>query len=136
MSLITWQTQYEIGVEAIDEQHRSLVALINKLYDARNTEANEAIVKEAIIQLVDYTHMHFRDEENLMKKINYPEYEEHLSIHTILINKVFLLLHNMRHSQSKVADDLLEILQNWFIQHILALDRKVGEFYKSTLENQ
>ena len=61
---IEWDSKYDVGVEAVDKQHRHLVDLMNDLYDACIGERLELDqkFKDVMKELVDYVMVHFKDE--------------------------------------------------------------------------
>ena len=61
--IFPWNPQLETGIAIIDDQHRNLVILLNKLgqqyVQGVSKQANEQILKE----LSDYADYHFQTEE-------------------------------------------------------------------------
>ncbi|MDK2862058.1 MAG: hypothetical protein PWP33_1261 [Thermodesulfobacterium sp.] len=69
MPYIDWDHTWEIGIESIDNQHKMLVNLINKLYE--NIVFKPEISKDEFLytfqELYDYAQYHFETEETFMK---------------------------------------------------------------------
>ena len=58
---VTWKSEYEVGVVAIDEQHKRLFAMLDKL-----TQPDQDIKHtEMILALGSYINKHFAYEECL-----------------------------------------------------------------------
>jgi len=119
---IIWTEENEIGVPIIDEQHRSIVATINTLHYYIMKESGERIVKNILIMLEDYTKVHFKTEEELMRRAKYPDWERHFDFHVALSNKTKHIHHNIR--EEKDADTVLLFLKEWWINHINHEDRR------------
>ena len=83
-----WNEQYSVSIEEIDNQHKIIIDLINKV-DAAAQNHKELEQLPAILQeLIDYTRTHFAVEESLMRIFNYPDYEPHKQKHDDLVHKV------------------------------------------------
>ena len=81
-----WTPALSVGVEMIDEQHKTWFDKAEKLFEAgRNRQAKEYI-GELLEFLDSYTKKHFADEEEYMLSINYPGYEAQKK-HTILLSR-------------------------------------------------
>lgn len=72
MPHIEWLKKYETTIDIIDEQHKGLVDLINNLRIANEENRGKEILRETIFKLVEYTKIHFNDEEKHMQKNYYP----------------------------------------------------------------
>ena len=80
-----WSVDFETGNKLIDEQHLSLVELINELIKIDlNADSSASKKIDAINQkLNDYVLQHFKTEENLMKEycIDQRHVKAHLLMH-------------------------------------------------------
>ncbi|MGL4437524.1 MAG: bacteriohemerythrin, partial [Giesbergeria sp.] len=63
---IAWNAQLTTGLSDIDDQHRQLVDMLNKLAELRNTKGNVDAVRQVMAELTSYAGYHFRLEEELM----------------------------------------------------------------------
>lgn len=127
---IRWRNEYNIGVELIDSQHQTLVNMINQLGTAREEGKTRDVLKEILVGIVDYTNFHFAAEENHMNETHYPLLSIHKSQHKVLINQVIKILEDYKSGKTNISDDLLKVLQNWLIKHILDHDHQYGNFLK------
>ena len=70
---VVWTPDLSVGVDLIDEQHKIWFEKADQLFEA----GKERRAKEYIIEMFDfldeYTKQHFKDEEEYMTKIKYPE---------------------------------------------------------------
>lgn len=74
---IVWSDELSVGIEEIDEQHKVLVNLINRMHNAIAEKHGSEVVSGILAELVDYTKIHFAVEESLLRILGYPGYEEH-----------------------------------------------------------
>lgn len=71
-----WAPNLSIGVRHIDEQHKTLFEKADMLFEAGKNKQAKEYIGELLEFLDQYTKQHFVDEENYMRSINYPGYEE------------------------------------------------------------
>ncbi|MCG2807978.1 MAG: hemerythrin domain-containing protein, partial [Coriobacteriia bacterium] len=83
MAHFEWSADLETGQADIDDQHRHLFELANKLQDAALAADQDAedTVEDTIYELTDYVVQHFNDEEELMTEHGYPSLSSHRALH-------------------------------------------------------
>lgn len=69
------------GNALIDSEHRELFAAVNNLIDACTQGKGRDQIQKTVQFLGDYVAKHFRDEEGLQTKSNYPGYPAHKQFH-------------------------------------------------------
>ncbi len=124
-----WKDDYETGIATIDRQHKTLVGMTTILEEA--TKAYEEMTHETgeiLKDLVDYVKVHFRDEEEVMKKISFPEYSRHVELHKELVNEVRDILLVLKNGGRINNAELLVFLQKWLLEHIITEDKKIGQY--------
>ncbi|WP_326910394.1 bacteriohemerythrin [Sedimentibacter sp. MB31-C6] len=127
---IQWKPSLEIGVEKIDQQHKIWFEKADKLFEA----GKQGKTKEYIIQLFDYldeyTKTHFKDEENYMLSINYPDYKIQKQLHDGFIEKLSKLRKDYENSGASISViiNANQFMLDWLIKHISSVDRKIGEY--------
>lgn len=85
---IAWKDSYCIGIPIIDEQHRCIVSIINSIHYFVE-EHRELDVLESVINMMNqYTVIHFKTEEAMLKEAGYPPIEEHIQLHKQLIDQL------------------------------------------------
>ncbi len=130
MPLITWGPKYETGLNVIDVQHRGLVDLIYKLNDSLEEDRGADVMAGVFDDLLQYVHVHFRDEENLMKVHEYDDFPEHSRQHDIFTSQMEMYRESFQDGSKVVSADLLEYLRSWLLTHITSTDRGYISLFK------
>ncbi len=125
---IIWSDKNKLGVPIIDEQHRGIISTINSLHYFIQIGHGEEVLRPTLVMLAQYTEIHFKTEEALMKSANYPAIKEHKVLHRDLIEKTRKL--STEHSGSLDSNRVLKFLREWWLGHINKEDRKYLPYMK------
>ncbi|MCX7820978.1 MAG: bacteriohemerythrin [Brevinematales bacterium] len=131
MSYIDWNENLSVGLNSFDEQHKKLVSIVNKLYDAMKEGKGKEILGQVFSELIEYTKFHFKSEEEIMFKYDFPGYKEHLEEHNKLTKEVLELKDKYDKGNIFITVEILAFLKDWLSHHILETDKKYGSFLKS-----
>lgn len=126
---IEWSDQLSVGIEEIDEQHKVLIALINRMHEAIGQKHGSDVVLDILTELADYTKIHFAVEESLMRILGYPGYEEHKDIHDELLEQVVELQQKVTSGNTAISFELMHFLKSWLSKHILEEDMQYTGFF-------
>ena len=86
-------------------------------------------VMKRIAFLVEYVAMHLGAEEDLMRQAGYPGLEQHAEVHRAFSQKVLSARDSFFKDQKSVTPDhVLEMMQGWFLNHILGEDKKYSPY--------
>ena len=108
----------------VDQQHRKLFDLVNELNSAVvNGKGSEQMVK-AFDGLLEYTGTHFRDEEAMLRKANYADFDAHVKLHHAFEAKVTQARNDFASGRGMVASEIIRFLTDWLILHIGNVDKK------------
>lgn len=128
MESFKWSTVFETGLQGVDDQHRTLVGIINRLGAEMVENDMQSKQVETIIQeLSVYAKIHFDHEEQLMADVGiyFRHIEKHVEEHRCFLADVTSMV-----SSSDVAttsgESLLEFLMYWLAHHILGLDQNMA----------
>ena len=129
---LKWSDELSVGVEAIDNQHKSIFAMANNLFDAMEAHHGKEEVAETIVFLRKYISEHFFDEEELMVNHNFPGYAEQRKEHEQFLTKYLALEAEF---ETKGADSHFVVqtqlfLSSWLINHLNKSDKALGVFLK------
>ncbi len=131
MTVLVWQDDLNTGVEVIDEQHRRIVEMINRLEFARRRHAS-ADVADVLDEVVDYTLSHFAFEEELMEEAGYPFSAAHKRVHEVFARRV--QEYRLRFQAGEdVTEELRSMLARWLFNHIRNDDKSYADAVKRHL---
>ena len=148
MSLLVWNDSLSIKIPKFDEEHKTLIKMINDIHDVIMYAKGFDIIAQTMKDLVAYTQTHFKREEEFLKKYNYSEIEAHKEEHKKFVAKITMLwcaitlshdeedrafvahivefqdkyLREMNSSATYIQD----FLGSWLINHVKKTDAKYG----------
>ena len=131
MALINWDNSLSVNVSKIDTQHKKLIQLINNLNDAMKQGKGKDIVGNILNELVNYTKVHFKMEEDIFEQYGYPNKAAHISEHTNFVKKIISFSDDFQSGRLGLSVDVLNFLVNWLKNHIMIVDKKYSEFFNS-----
>lgn len=131
MAQIIWNESYSVHNAVIDGQHKEWIAIYNRLdkilcQGVGSDLANAAV--EALKAMQEYASYHFRQEEQYLKEINYPALVAHRRLHTDFDDQLYNYSRQLRNGQLILNSELLSILKNWLLNHIMQEDQKYCAF--------
>ncbi len=129
---VVWQEYLTVGVERIDDQHKHLFARFNDLLAACREDRWTEEVTGLFQFLDDYVATHFADEEALMMKTGFPDYEIHRKQHLGFVDEVASLKERVR-SEMPTRHPITSVprfMTGWLIDHISRMDSAIGRFVK------
>lgn len=116
-------------ISEIEQQHRELIGMLNKLSAA--VQDNEPLEKiELIIDtVIDYTRFHFAVEERFMAQYGYPELEGHIEKHRQLMRDILRFKEKLRLIGEQQFSEWLHHWPFAYIQaHITYADQQVEDY--------
>jgi hemerythrin len=126
MALMQWTTKMSVGVPELDDDHKQLIAIINRLAEQSSGPPRQAIVRQCLFALRRYAEAHFGREEKVMAACNYPELGRHKDEHRQFIDRIRETTERFDQDPDQVSahvdDDLLAFLRDWLSHHILIED--------------
>ncbi|MCX7880325.1 MAG: bacteriohemerythrin [Ignavibacteria bacterium] len=128
MAFITWNDSFSVGIAKIDNQHKRLIQIINKLDDAMKEGKGKEILSEVLNELILYVNTHFKTEEEYMTQYNYDEYEQHRYEHEKLTDEVKRFYDDFKGGRVVLSVQIMNFLRNWLMDHIVVKDKKLGKF--------
>ncbi len=124
MALFTWNDSYSVKVAQCDQQHKRLFEIINNLADAMRVGKGKEAVGKTVGDLLGYTRIHFREEEELLKKTNYPELAAHQEMHKKFVADVEALKKQAQEGVTNNSIQVLNMLRDWLLNHIQKVDKQ------------
>ncbi len=128
---IKWNNNYCLGIQIIDAEHKRLFNILNKAIDAKEHSDNKEELMEALEEMTKYALVHFKTEEGYMREFNYPEYGNHKKEHSSFFDKTIAYFERVVSSDYHLANELIEYLKQWLVNHIQVSDRQFIDCFKT-----
>jgi hemerythrin-like metal-binding protein len=118
MDSLEWDEAWTVGDARLDEQHKGLIGLINKL-------GSGAPVPIVLDELQIYVDEHFRDEERMMAAAGYPGIAAHKLQHAAFEEWLEASRQASRSGEvvGLLRDSISSYLKTWLVNHILVSDK-------------
>jgi len=130
MTLFTWDSKkYDVLVEEMNHQHHDIVDAMNALYDRAHAGADKAELTRLLQHLETITVRHFREEEAMLGRRHYPQFEIHKGIHARLLKEFAAHKQTFLAGPGVFTQDFFDYLELWLRSHIMHIDRKYGEHF-------
>jgi len=133
MAFFEWDSALDVGVDAMNQQHKILISMMDKLYTQNgvNTPKNQLV--ENVDELFAFVIKHFKEEENFMASIHFPNLEAHKRLHQNLLNDLKNLGDEFKqNNEEKLSSEFIIFLKFWLSTHIMGIDSKYGIYAKQT----
>jgi len=137
---LSWRTEFATGVAEIDEQHKVLVHTLIETAAIPLPEFDRSRLEQVTQGLLAYALYHFETEESLMQQYGYDDAEPaaaqfHVEQHRWFSRQVASVRESLKYADSLPATELLDFLNHWLVDHILNVDKQLGEFIRSRRES-
>lgn len=122
-------SKYLVGVSIIDDEHKRLFEIIKEANDVMHNDFlydKFDQISNVLGELVEYTKVHFADEEKYMESINYEGLEDQKRAHSMFVEKIENInLDDVDENQDEYLTGLLNFLLDWLVNHILKADKLI-----------
>jgi len=124
--LFVWYDKFSVNNEEIDNQHKALFNIFNRLYNCSQKHGVNITLESLISELVSYTEYHFSAEEQYMRSIGYKDIEKHIAEHEVFTGKILLLEYSNHINVQVTPKELIVYLWDWITNHVLVEDKKIA----------
>ena len=133
MAYLEWNENYSVGIKAMDNHHKKLFDIISELHNGMSSGYADEVLRKVLLELTDYTKYHFTEEEDLMRKYDYPELASHKEEHDELIETVQDLQQQFdkRKGELTIIMKMQDFLRSWWVNHVIGFDKKYGPYLNS-----
>ena len=123
MKSLQWDETWSVGDTHLDEQHKGLIGLINKL-------GSGAPVPSVLGELQIYVDEHFRDEERMLEAAGYPDLAAHKLQHAAFEEWLEASRQATRSGEvvGLLRDSIGSYLKSWLVNHIMVSDKAYSEY--------
>ncbi|MFA5329100.1 MAG: bacteriohemerythrin [Prolixibacteraceae bacterium] len=128
--MLNWNEDYSVGIQSIDNQHKELISLLNRLLEAmKHGEANE-VNNQILFDLEKYSLLHFQKEEYFFQKFKFAGSQAHIAEHQSFVKKIAIMKADLKSGKYVLTIELLQFLKNWIEHHILIVDKAYSEYFR------
>jgi len=124
MSHFVWQKQYEMNDVLMDSQHKNLFVLAKKLVASPSKQESLQNIKLIYLHVKE----HFNEEEVLMKKMGYCDYQTHKKEHENMLKTLTQLDHKIS-NDTWDKNEVQNFVDEWG-EHIINSDMATNHFIK------
>jgi hemerythrin len=128
---ITFDDNLITGNKTIDFQHQELIDRIRQFVAACESGDSKIKAIKMLDYLDEYTNFHFQEEEELQKKVSYPEISSHHAKHEEFktsIQELYDYLNENEGPDDQFIEQVKRNVVDWLFQHIKTFDRSVAEY--------
>ena len=126
MAYMQWKSEMSVGLDELDEDHRFLIRVINRLAENAESDGDAEAVRECLASLRNYAEFHFAREESVMRACGYATLSEHQDEHRAFTSEIADVARRFEEEESPagpaVNEELLSYLKDWLTHHILVVD--------------
>lgn len=123
--------EYLTGIERIDTEHRKLFEIAEQTYQLLQEELipdKYDHIQALLVELREYTKMHFKHEEEYMVSIQYKKLFTQKTQHEAFVRKLEEIdIDGLDENQQAVIEDLLKFLTDWLVSHIMEVDKQIAQ---------
>jgi len=130
---IEWSRNLSVGIEEIDNDHKELISIINKIIG--EVDKDKLLLLSHFDELEDYTRYHFSREEKLMisqclTSEDQIMVKEHIKEHHLFIKKIPELRKKIEFAASAdIAYEVIDFLVGWLLDHIIEKDLSLSQCF-------
>jgi hemerythrin len=124
MELFKWHNTYSVNNEELDNHHKRLFNILNKLYEnCMGTDLPNSL-DPIVDELVSYSKYHFSAEEQHMRDIGYKDIEKQISEHRSFTQRSLQLKRVVDKNDLELTKELIVFLGSWILKHVMEEDKK------------
>ena len=131
--LLRWSEEYELGIPAMDSDHKDLLNLCNEFLELATTGADGTALADRLDRLILRTRAHFLAEERMLDRHGYPALAVHKDEHARLLREADALGASLRNADAdrpRIIAETSDFLRSWLLDHIRNNDRPYKPFLR------
>ncbi len=127
INFIEFTNADKVGVASIDNQHKSMVETVNKIYNSLLL-SKESSALNYLKKFLELVKAHFQTEEKLMRETNFPGFYSHKLEHDRFYKQILNYTDRFHKEFQPIGKEQLEGIRKWFFNHLEISDKKCGKF--------
>ena len=129
---VQWDDHLAIGVGCLDDAHKELVDLYNRIVWACEHDTTVSNVRERIRSFLMYARWHFGEEEEHMRRTRYPGYVDHKADHKRLLEHAGDFVESFGGALNREdGPAIASYFEFWLTRHLAGRDAQLRDFLKS-----
>lgn len=126
---VQWDDRLAMGVGALDDAHRELMDLYNRIVWACEEDTSVSNVRERIRSFLMYSRWHFSEEEEHMRRIRYPGYMDHKADHKRLLDDAGDFVESLGDALTREdGPAIASYFEFWLTRHLAGKDGQLRDF--------
>jgi len=135
MALLYAESVEHLDVDEMQATHEDEIKILNDIdklavmYSMDKSDAKQKVLEEKIEEYLAHVKVHFANEERLMKKYNFPDYEMHKMTHDMFLMDIGITI-----KQWKKFGDVEKVVNfirkspEWIVLHINTVDAPTSAY--------
>jgi len=122
---IVWSDTFLCGIKIIDNQHKTLINMINEMFThiTGSEKEEKDYLFDTVHIITEYIKMHFSTEEKFMAATKYEDYSKHKKIHDTFILDFIDSVNNFLCTSNVTLYSFTSHLEEWILTHITSMDK-------------
>lgn len=126
--MIKWTNEYSVNMPELDKEHQFLFSALNDFYEGLKQGASKENLNKLVDNLVHYTQLHFKHEEEIMRSVNFPEIDQHIKEHQEFLEKAMQFSNKFKTGKMIISVEVTNFIKDWIATHILNEDKKYRSY--------
>lgn len=127
---LDWDEELVSGDQRIDDQHKHLFELTNRLVAARDREIPVEETMETLFELRRHALAHFAEEEGLLLRHDVPNAAEHIESHNEFRNALRRYEEELATADADHLGGMLDEIEAWVRGHVGNEDKRALAFLR------
>lgn len=125
--MLIWKDEWNTGISVLDEQHMEMTSKLNQIIEVlsqpERVQNQKQTLEGILIPLQKLFREHFNEEEDEMRRLNYPGYVIHKKEHVIFLAELSQLIREIQQKRVNLDTNTPHDLKHWFVSHMVIADR-------------
>ena len=127
----------EVGIAEINKQHLRLASyavefsqIVDELSSREPSNEDWRRIDALFSKIMRFVATHFSEEEELMRKYNYPNYAPHKKLHDKFTAEMLKMQGDINNRNIKFKKKMSSLLWDWLYKHINEVDYQYRDFFQ------